>query len=80
MTNLAAAPLAVVATDRGTTGPLTTIEEYAGEAAGPQHLGDGQYQINWKTPRSYAGTCQKLRVDLGEGHQLAHPALFRFAA
>jgi hypothetical protein len=25
------------------------------------------YQINWKSPTTYAGTCKRLRLDLGEG-------------
>jgi hypothetical protein len=43
------------------------IEEYATAASGLQNLGNGYYQLNWKTPTSYAGTCRQLRLDIGEG-------------
>ena len=51
-------------------------EEYAAGASGLQNLGDGYYQFNWKTPKSYARSCKTLHLDLGEG--LTHTALFTF--
>jgi hypothetical protein len=42
------------------------IEEYATGQSGLQNLGDGVYQLNWSTSKSYAGTCRRLRLDLGE--------------
>ncbi len=42
------------------------VEEYAAGASALQNLGDGAYQINWATSRSFAGTCRRLRLDLGE--------------
>ncbi len=80
VTNLAAAPLTVTPIDCTTVTRLATVEEYASGASGLQYLGDGFYQVNWKTPKSAAGTCQQLRVELGEGPSVAHTALFRFAA
>ncbi|MFU8872852.1 PxKF domain-containing protein [Micromonospora sp. SL4-19] len=80
VTNLAAAPLSVVTADCATARTLAAIEEYASDASGLQNLGNGYYQVNWKTPKTYAGTCQKLRVELGEGPAVAHTALFQFAA
>ena len=50
-------------------------ETTAGES-GLQDLGDGLYQLNWKTPSSYAGSCKTMRLDLGEG--VVHTALFKF--
>jgi hypothetical protein len=35
--------------------------------SGLQNLGDGYYQLNWKTPASYAKSCRTLQLDLGEG-------------
>jgi hypothetical protein len=29
-------------------------------------LGDGAYQLNWVTSQTFAGTCRRLRLDLGE--------------
>lgn len=42
------------------------IEEYAQGQSGLQNLGEGVYQLNWSTAKSYAGTCRRLRLDLGE--------------
>jgi len=42
------------------------LEEYALGASGLEHLGDGVYQLNWKSPKDYAGGCRRLRLDLGE--------------
>jgi hypothetical protein len=42
------------------------VEEYATGASGLQNLGDGAYQLNWATSQSFAGTCRRLRLDLGE--------------
>ncbi|HKY24142.1 MAG TPA: PxKF domain-containing protein [Gaiella sp.] len=43
------------------------VEEVAPGGSGLQNLGDGYYQINWKTPTSYAGSCKTLNLNLGEG-------------
>lgn len=37
-----------------------TTEEYAVGGSGLQNLGDGYYQFNWKTPKSYAGLCKTI--------------------
>lgn len=52
------------------------LEEYAAGDSGLQNLGDGYYQFNWKTPRSYAKSCKTLKLDLGDG--VIHEALFHF--
>jgi hypothetical protein len=43
------------------------VEEVAPGGSGLTNLGDGYYQINWKTPSSYAGSCKSLNLNLGEG-------------
>jgi hypothetical protein len=43
------------------------VEEVAPGGSGLQNLGDGYYQVNWKTPTSYAGSCKSLNLSLGEG-------------
>jgi hypothetical protein len=58
----------------GTTVDL--LEEVAAGASGLQNLGDGYYQLNWKTPKSYAMSCKTLRLDIGDG--VSHVALFEF--
>jgi hypothetical protein len=78
------APVATLTTARVTvqaldcgigTSPDAVEETTAGES-GLQNLGGGDYQLNWKSPSSYAGSCKTLRLDLGEG--LVHTALFKF--
>ncbi|HET7036389.1 MAG TPA: PxKF domain-containing protein [Thermomicrobiaceae bacterium] len=57
------------------------VEGYATGASGLQNLGDGYYQYNWKTPKSYAGSCKTLRLDLEEGSSTSpayHTAAFKF--
>lgn len=60
--------------DLGQTEDL--IEETAAGGAGLQNHGDGYYQFNWQTPKSYAASCKHLTVQLGDG--VAHTADFRF--
>ncbi len=52
------------------------IEEYVTSTSGLQNLGNGYYQYNWKTPKSYAGSCKTLLFDLGDG--TVQKAAFRF--
>lgn len=42
-----------------------------------QNRGNGEYQFEWKVPKSYAGSCKTLSVDLGDG--VDHTALFRLS-
>jgi len=58
----------------GTT--VDQLEETAAGASGLQNLGNGYYQLNWKTPTSYAGSCKTLHLDLREG--VTRDALFKF--
>jgi hypothetical protein len=51
-------------------------EEFAAGGSGLQNLGGGYYQLNWKTPKSYAGSCKTLKLELGVGQE--HIALFQF--
>ena len=41
-----------------------------------KNLGDGNYQLNWKTPKTYANSCRTIALDIGDGVQ--HKALFKF--
>ncbi len=51
------------------------IEEYAG-GSGLQNLGDGYYQYNWKTPKTYKGRCTTMTLSLGDGS--GYTADFKF--
>jgi len=54
----------------------TRINVYGGASSQLQNLGNGYYQLDWAAPVSYRGTCQMLKLSLGDGE--AHPAQFRF--
>jgi hypothetical protein len=47
-------------------GASDPVEEYAPGASSLEHLGDGVYQLNWKSSKDFAGSCRRLRLDLGE--------------
>ncbi len=47
-------------------------------AGGLQNLGNGYYQFNWKTPKTYARSCKTLKLDLFEGPGMERTALFQF--
>ena len=42
------------------------VEEYAG-SSGLQYFGNGLWQFNWKTPKTYAGTCRVMHVGFNDG-------------
>ena len=41
-----------------------------------QNLGNGYYPFNWKTSKSYAGSCKTLLLNLGDG--TSRTAAFQF--
>jgi hypothetical protein len=43
------------------------LEETFAGGSGLQNLGNGDYQLNWKTPTTYAGSCKTMVLDLGGG-------------
>ena len=55
--------------------PSDAIETYAG-GSGLQYLGNGDWQFNWQTPKSYAGQCRTLILTLDDGS--THTAAFEF--
>ena len=50
----------------GGTGSADLIETYAAQSSGWNHLGDGVWQLNWKTLKSMAGGCRTLTVDVND--------------
>lgn len=48
------------------SGPADAVETYSG-SSGLQYLGDGYWQFNWKTPKSYAGRCRTMYVEFQGG-------------
>ena len=48
----------------GTTGDA--VEEYAAGESGLQNLGNGYWQFNWKSPKSYANSCKTMKLSLDD--------------
>lgn len=46
--------------------PADAIEQYTGNS-GLQYLGDGVWQYNWKTAKTYAGQCRVISLNLADG-------------
>lgn len=78
VTDLSAATLRALTLTCSLGTSADQVEEYAAGGSGLQNLGDGYYQINWKTPSTYAKSCKTLQLDLGEGADAEHVAQFEF--
>ena len=78
VTTLTAAHVSVTVTALTcATGDATdALEEYATGNSGLQNLGGGNYQFNWATPKSYAGSCKTLHLRLNDGSD--QTAVFAF--
>jgi hypothetical protein len=76
VTTLVSVNVTVVSLSCGAGSTLDAVEEYAAGGSGLLNHGNGSYQFNWKTPKSYATSCKTVRVDLGDG--LYHTANVQF--
>lgn len=47
--------------------PIDVLETYSG-SSGLQYQGNGNWQFNWSTPKSYAGQCRVMRLNLADGN------------
>jgi len=54
------------------------LAEYASGASGLLNQGNGNYQFDWKTPKTYARSCKTMKLDLGEGPGMERTAQFQF--
>ena len=54
----------------GCSGATDGVETYSG-GSGLQYLGDGYWQFNWKTPKTYAGQCRRMVLTLADGEHVA---------
>jgi alpha-tubulin suppressor-like RCC1 family protein len=77
ITNLASASVSVSAIGCQGGGPSDQVEEVAPSASGLQNLGNGYYQLNWKTDKSWTG-CKQMRLSLAGEGPITHNALFTF--
>jgi hypothetical protein len=55
---------------------LDAVEVYTTGSSGLQYLGDGRWQYNWKTMKSWAGSCRVMTLTLNDGS--THDAYFKF--
>jgi hypothetical protein len=78
VTNLSGVTVTAVSLSCSLGTTTDALEEYASGDSGLQNLGDGYYQFNWKTPKTYANSCKTLKLNLGEGAGFEHTALFKF--
>ena len=76
VTNLAAASITVTSLNCATGTTIDQIEETVAGASGLQNLGSGYYQLNWKSPTTYANSCKTLHLNVGDG--VTHDADFQF--
>jgi hypothetical protein len=76
VTTLASATIKVAALTCGSTVTQDQIEETSPGGSGLQNLGNGYYQLNWKTPTTYARSCKTLKLDIGDG--VTHDAIVWF--
>ena len=76
VTNLTSARLVAVNLACNSNATVDQIEETVATESGLKSLGNGNYQINWKSPTSYANSCKTLRLDIGDG--VTHDARFQF--
>ncbi|HMN14187.1 MAG TPA: PxKF domain-containing protein, partial [Bellilinea sp.] len=58
--------------------PTDQIETYTSGTTLLQNLGDGYYQLNWKTEKSYANTCKQTTLKMGTWSGDGFTALFKF--
>jgi hypothetical protein len=58
------------------------LDAYAPGSSGLQNLGDGHYQWNWATQKSWASSCRRLTLRLGDtdlqGAPIDHSVNFEF--
>lgn len=76
VTNLISASVGVATADCSLGTALDDIELFAASPSGLQNLGNGYYQLNWKTPKTTG--CRVMALSqAGEG-PITHTALFKF--
>ena len=59
--------VSLTSTAGGCEGTASTdiVDTYV-DGSGLQYLGDGNWQFNWKTPKSYAGQCRTIALNLAD--------------
>jgi hypothetical protein len=65
-----------VACPQGTT--TDQVKEYPTGGSDLLNLGGGYYQLNWKTPASYASSCKSVALEFAPGYRTGTLAQFTF--
>jgi hypothetical protein len=76
VTSLSSATITASGMSCALGGGLDQIEETTAAAVGLHNLGNGYYELVWKSPKTYASSCRTLHVDIGDG--VLHDAGFQF--
>ena len=77
--NLESAAVTVVGFECGLRSSSDLPQEKAAGKTELQNLGNGYYQFNWKSPKSYANSCKELTLTLSvDGQTITGTALFQF--
>jgi len=79
--NLTAATVTAVTVSCSLGSSPDQLEEYTTGSSGLLNQGNGYYQFNWNTPKSYKNSCKEMRLSLGEGSATSpvyHSANFQF--
>ena len=74
VTDLAKADITVENVYCDTGAIIDPLETSLTVGGGLQNLGNGDYQLNWKTSKAWAGSCKILTLDVGRG--VTHQAQF----
>jgi Tol biopolymer transport system component len=56
--------------------PTNEVQEFVAGSSGLQYQGDGWWQFNWKTPKTYKGQCRVMKLTLDDKSE--HTASFSF--
>lgn len=75
VSNVTTATITVTSFNCSLATTIDNVEEVAAGASGLLNLGNGYYQMNWKSLTSYAGSCQVVHLTIAG---VAHDALFQF--
>ena len=76
VTNLTVAEMTATNLSCGLASTPDLIEETTAGAAGLKNLGNGSYELVWKSPKTYGGSCKTLHLDIHDG--VTHDAAFEF--
>jgi hypothetical protein len=73
---LTSATISVTTLDSALGTTIDQVEEVVAASSGLHNQGNGNYQLNWQSPKSYAGSCKTLHLDIHDG--VTHDARFQF--